>query len=202
MSWIVPSRWSSATRSGSISMRRTVASAGMEWVNWSGSQRARPQRFVRPTSRAELAQAIIDGPAPVRVAGAGHSFTAGVVTEGTLVSLDHLHRVLDADGQSGLVRVEAGIRLKALSRELHTRGLAMPNLGDIDAQSLAGALATGTHGTGTRFPNLSGQVESVELILADGSERTLADGDLVRAARVSLGALGVIVAVTLRCVPA
>ena len=56
------------------------------------------------------------------------------------------------------MRVEAGIRLKALSRELHVRGLAMPNLGDIDAQSLAGALATGTHGTGTKLPNLSGQV--------------------------------------------
>jgi L-gulonolactone oxidase len=78
----------------------------------------------------------------------------------------------------------------------------MPNLGDIDAQSLAGALATGTHGTGTRFPNLSGQVVSVELVLADGSERTLDGGDELRAARVSLGALGVIAAVTIRCVPA
>ena len=110
--------------------------------------------------------------------------------------------MLDADAASGLVRVEAGIRLNALSRELHARGLAMPNLGDIDAQSLAGALATGTHGTGTRLPNLSGQVESVELVLADGSERTLDGGDELRAARVSLGALGVIAAVTLRCVPA
>ena len=88
------------------------------------------------------------------MAGAGHSFSGGVVTEGTLISLDHLHRVLDADAATGLVRVEAGIRLKALSHELHARGLAMPNLGDIDAQSLAGALATGTHGTGARFPNL------------------------------------------------
>ena len=110
--------------------------------------------------------------------------------------------MLDADATTGLVRVEAGIRLKQLSRELHARGLAMPNLGDIDAQSLAGALATGTHGTGTRFPNLSGQVESVELVLADGSERTVDGGDALLAARVSLGALGVIAAVTLRCVPA
>ena len=82
------------------------------------------------------------------------------------------------------------------------RGLAMPNLGDIDAQSLAGALATGTHGTGTRLPNLSGQVERLELVLADGSERTIDGGDELLAARVSLGALGVIAAVTLRCVPA
>src|SRR3954468_7965590 len=174
----------------------------MEWVNWSSSQRATPARFVMPRSRAELQRAIAEGPAPVRVAGAGHSFSGGVVTEGTLISLDHLHRVLDADAASGLVRVEGGIRLHALTRELHARGLAMPNLGDIDAQSLAGALATGTHGTGTRFPNLSGQVVSVELVLADGSERTLDGGDELRAARVSLGALGVIAAVTLRCVPA
>ena len=161
--------------------------------------RAAP-RFVRPLTRAELARAIAEGPGPVRVAGAGHSFSAGAVTEGTLLSLDGLDRVLDADGAR--VRVEAGIRLKALSRELHLRGLAMPNLGDIDAQSLAGALATGTHGTGTRLPNLSGQVESLELVLADGSLRTLDGGDELLAARVSLGALGVIAAVTLRCVPA
>jgi L-gulonolactone oxidase len=174
----------------------------MEWVNWSGSQRAQPQRFVMPRARAELQRAIVEGPAPIRVAGAGHSFSAGVVTEGTLISLDHLHRILDADAASGLVRVEAGIRLKALSQELHARGLAMPNLGDIDAQSLAGALATGTHGTGTEFPNLSGQVQAVELVLADGSELTLDGGDELKAARVSLGALGVIAAVTIRCVPA
>lgn len=174
----------------------------MEWVNWSGSQRCTPARFVAPRTRQELAQAIVDGPAPVRVVGAGHSFSGGVPTEGTLISLDHLARVLDADPATGRVRVEAGIRLKALSNELHARGLAMPNLGDIDAQSLAGALSTGTHGTGTRFPNLAGQVESVELVLADGRERTIADGEALRAARVSLGALGVIVAVTLRCVPA
>jgi L-gulonolactone oxidase len=174
----------------------------MEWVNWSGSQHCVPARYVVPRTRKELAQAIVEGPAPVRVTGAGHSFSGGVPTEGTLISLDHLARVLDVDAATGRVRVEAGIRLHALSRELHTRGLAMPNLGDIDAQSLAGALSTGTHGTGTRFPNLAAQVESVELVLADGSERTIADGDLLRAARVSLGALGVIAAVTLRCVPA
>ncbi len=145
---------------------------------------------------------VIGGPGPVRVAGAGHSFSAAAVTDGTLLSLDALASVLDADASSGLVRVEAGIRLKALSRELHARGLAMPNLGDIDVQSLAGALSTGTHGTGTRLPNLSGQVESVELVLADGSERTVTGGDELRAARVALGTLGVIAAVTLRCVPA
>ena len=133
------------------------------------------------------------------MAGAGHSFSGGVPTDGTLLRLDALDRVLAVDGER--VRVEAGIRLHALSRELLARGLAMPNLGDIDVQSLAGALATGTHGTGARLPILSAQVESVELVLADGSERTLDSGDELLAARVSLGALGVVVAVTLRCVP-
>jgi L-gulono-1,4-lactone dehydrogenase len=174
------------------------------WENWSGSQRCRPATFARPRTRAEVAAAVARGPGPVRVAGAGHSFSAGVTTDGTLLSLDALARVLDADAATGLVRVEAGIRLHALSLELHARGLAMPNLGDIDVQSLAGALATGTHGTGLRLGNLAAQVVALELVLADGSERTLtaADGDLLRAARVGLGALGVVVAVTLRCVPA
>jgi FAD-linked oxidoreductase len=172
----------------------------VEWVNWSGSQRATPRRFAQPASRRELAEIVAAAPGPIRVAGAGHSFSAGVVTDGTLLSLDALNRVLGVDGTH--VRVEAGIRLKALSRELHVRGLAMPNLGDIDAQSLAGALATGTHGTGTKLPNLSGQVSSVELIDADGRERTIDAGDELLAARVSLGALGVIAAVTVRCVPA
>jgi len=172
----------------------------VEWVNWSGSQHAAPAAYRAPRSRAELAAAVVDGPGPVRVAGAGHSFSAGAVTPGTLIGLDALDRVLDVDRT--LVRVEAGIRLKALSRELQSRGLAMPNLGDVDAQSLAGALATGTHGTGTKLPNLSAQVERVELVLADGSERTLDAGDELNAARVSLGALGAIAAVTLRCVPA
>ena len=80
-------------------------------------------------------------------------------------------RVLDADGP--LVRVEAGMSLHRLSRELHLRGLALPNLGDIDVQSVAGALATGTHGTGARLPNLSAQVERLELVLGDGSELEL-----------------------------
>src|SRR4051794_126019 len=173
----------------------------MEWRNWSGSQRCSP-RIERPRTRQQVADVVAHAPGPVRVTGAGHSFSGAAATDGTLLQLDALSRVLDADAASGLVRVETGIRLHALSAELHARGLAMPNLGDIDVQSLAGALNTGTHGTGARLPNLSGQVAALELVLADGSERTLDGGDLLRAARVGLGALGVVVAVTLRCVPA
>ena len=120
------------------------------WINWARTQRCEPAVLERPASRAELKAVLERAPGPVRVAGAGHSFTGGVLTSGTLLSLERLDRVLDADPASGLVRVEAGITLHRLSRELHVRGLALPNLGDIDAQSLAGALATGTHGTGAR----------------------------------------------------
>jgi FAD-linked oxidoreductase len=171
------------------------------WTNWSGGQRCAPAAAVRPGSREEVAAAVL-GARAVRAVGAGHSFSGAVPTDGTLLRLDRLDRVLDADPASGLVRVEAGITLHRLSRELLDRGLALPNLGDIDVQSLAGALATGTHGTGGRLANLASAVGAMELVLADGSERELTGGNLLRAARVGLGALGVVVAVTLRCVPA
>src|SRR5215210_3654373 len=171
------------------------------WSNWSRGQSCAPAEHVRPGTRAEVAGAVARGRA-VRVAGAGHSFSGVVPTDGTLLSLERMDRVLDVDRASGRVRVEAGISLRRLVRELHRHGLALPNLGDIDAQSLAGALATGTHGTGGRLGNLSTAVEVMELVLADGAERVVDGGDELLAARVGLGALGVVVAVTLRCVPA
>src|SRR4051795_2043452 len=171
------------------------------WSNWSRGQSCAPAEQLRPGTSTEVAQAVARGRA-VRVAGAGHSFSGGVPTDGTLLSLERMDRVLDIEPASGLVRAEAGIGLRALVRELHRHGLALPNLGDIDAQSLAGALATGTHGTGGRLGNLSTAVSAMELVLADGSERVVDAGGELAAARVGLGALGVVVAVTLRCVPA
>jgi L-gulonolactone oxidase len=119
-----------------------------------------------------------------------------------MVSLARMDRLLDADPATGLVRVEAGIQLHALNERLWDLGLAMENLGDIDVQSLAGAISTATHGTGGALRNISAQVEAVELMTAEGEVRELSGGDELRAARVSLGALGVITAVTLRTVPA
>src|SRR4051812_11032626 len=170
------------------------------WSNWSRGQSCAPAEQLRPRTSTEVAQAVARGRA-VRVAGAGHSFSGGVPTDGTLLSLERLDRILDVDRASGLVRAEAGIGLHRLVGGLHGHGLALPNLGDIDVQSLAGALVTGTHGTGLRHGNLASGVEAMELVLADGSELTVAEGDELRAARVSLGALGVVVTVTLRCVP-
>jgi FAD-linked oxidoreductase len=179
-----------------------------EWRNWAGDQRCRPAAVEAPSTREELAAAIqraVEAGHRVRVAGAGHSFTEAALTDGVMLRLDGLNRILDLDRASGFVRVEAGISLHALNEALQAEGLAMENLGDIDSQSLAGAISTGTHGTGAGLRNISAQVEAVELVLADGTVRELTaadEPDLLRAARVSLGALGAISAVTLRAVPA
>jgi L-gulonolactone oxidase len=178
------------------------------WRNWTGDQACAPAAFERPTSVDEVADAIVNASSrgwTVRVAGAGHSFTDAVLTDGLLLSLGGMNRVLDVDRASGLVRVEAGITLHALNEALATEGLALANLGDIDVQSVAGAATTGTHGTGARLPNLSAGIHSLELVLADGSclevsEESESDG--WRAARISVGALGVVTAMTVRAVPA
>jgi len=122
-----------------------------------------------------------------------------------MLRIEALRGVIDADPDSGLVRVGAGTVLSELNEELARLGLAMENLGDIDVQTIAGAISTGTHGTGAKLRNISAQVEGLELVLADGSVRELSadsEPELLRAARVGVGALGAISAVTLRCVPA
>lgn len=179
--------------------------AGAGWTNWSGNQAARPARLAEPDSLDALRALVTDGPAPLRVAGAGHSFTPIVATDGTLVRLDRMSGVISVDKEACRARVHAGTRLHDLSPALEAHGMAMPNLGDIDAQSLAGAVSTATHGTGAGFPCLSAQLRSVTLMLADGSLREATredDPDLLRAAQVSLGALGVVVEAELDLVPA
>ncbi len=178
------------------------------WTNWDGRQRCAPAAFERPATTTELRSALeraASGGHRVRVAGSGHSFTALVPTDGTLISLERMNRVLELDRSTGLVRVQAGIALHDLNLTLARHGLALENLGDIDVQTLAGATATGTHGTGARLRNLSAPIRSVELMRADGTLVTLdeaTDPDGWRAARVSLGALGVVTALTLQAVPA
>ncbi|MGH3950284.1 MAG: D-arabinono-1,4-lactone oxidase, partial [Pseudonocardiaceae bacterium] len=133
------------------------------------------------------------------------SFTDAALTDGMLISLERMNRVLDMDCPSGLVRVQAGITLNKMSSVLWDNGLAFPNLGDIDVQSIAGATATGTHGTGAKLMNISAGLHSIELTLADGSTVEVNadnDPDAWRAARVSIGALGVVSAVTFQAVPA
>jgi len=179
--------------------------SGATWRNWAGDQSCAPFERVRPRDREELAEAVAAAAAAGRkvgVAGSGHSFTEAALTAGTMLEVGALSGVIDADRSSGLVRVGAGTVLSELNEELSRLGLAMENLGDIDRQTIAGAISTGTHGTGAKLRNISSQVAGIELVLGDGSVRELDDGDLLRAARVGIGALGAISAVTLRCVPA
>src|SRR5689334_564666 len=186
------------------------ASAGDgTWRNWAGDQACRPFERLRPRGVEELAEMVAAAAAAgrgVSIAASGHSFTEAAMTDGgTMLDVGQIGGVLDADRSSGLVKVGAGTVLADLNEALHGLGLAMENLGDIDRQTIAGAISTGTHGTGARLRNISSQVVAMELVLADGSCRELTaerDLDLLRAARVGVGALGAICSVTLRCVPA
>jgi FAD-linked oxidoreductase len=178
------------------------------WSNWAGQQHCSPAVVEHPRSDQDVVAAIERAHAAghvVRAVGSGHSFTDTCLTDDCQIELSGLASLLDADPASGLVRVGAGMRLHDLTRALHTHGLALENQGDIDQQTVAGALATGTHGTGERFCNLSAAVVGCRIALADGTIRALsadATPDLLRAARVSVGALGVITEFTLRTVPA
>jgi FAD-linked oxidoreductase len=173
----------------------------VSWRNWTGDQRCAPAAIVRPAGEEELAAAVRDAVARglgVRVAGSGHSFTDIACTDGVMLDLGALDRVLEVDG--ALVTVQAGVTLNRLGEELAARGLALENQGDIDAQTLAGATATATHGTGVRFRNLSAGIVGLRLVTAAGETLDLGAGDELLAARVSLGALGVVSGITLRCV--
>jgi L-gulono-1,4-lactone dehydrogenase len=184
-------------------------SAGaQQWRNWAGDQRCLPAALERPGSIEEVVATLERAAASgqrVRVAGAGHSFGDIALTDGRLLLLDGMNRVLDVDRSSGLVRVQAGITIRELNRRLVEHGLALENLGDIDVQSIAGAISTATHGTGAKLRNIPSQVAALTLVLADGHTLECTperDPEVFRAARVALGALGVVAEVTLRCVPA
>ncbi|MGH3193715.1 MAG: D-arabinono-1,4-lactone oxidase [Streptosporangiaceae bacterium] len=168
---------------------------------------ATPARWCLPHSAGEIAAAVKEAAAAgltVRAVGSGHSFTPVAATDGVALDLSLWTGIVAADTPAGLVAVRSGTTLRALNAALDGLGLAMANLGDIDAQTLAGALCTGTHGTGARLGGLATQVEALELVLADGSLVSCSGPvrpELFAAARIGLGALGVISTVTLRCVP-
>jgi L-gulono-1,4-lactone dehydrogenase len=176
--------------------------------NWAGNQRWVAAERALPRSTDEVAAIVrraAESGQRVKAIGAGHSFTAAAETSGVQLSLDRMGRVLEIDEAAGLVRVEAGIRLHRLNDELAKVGLAMPNLGDIDRQSIAGAIATATHGTGLGLGNLATTVVAMELVTGTGDVVRLAaasEADLLRVARVGVGALGIVTEVTLQCVPA
>ena len=178
-----------------------------QWRNWAGTATANPLRWYRPTDPSQLADLLKtaerDGHT-VRVVGSGHSFTTIAVAEQVAVDLAGWTGIIAADARTGLVTVRSGTTIRALNAGLHTLGLAMANLGDIDAQTIAGAISTGTHGTGAKLGGIATQIEALDLMLADGTVVTCSATErpeLYNAARVGLGALGIILTVTLRCVP-
>jgi L-gulono-1,4-lactone dehydrogenase len=182
--------------------------AGVVWRNWAGNESARPRRTATPRSAPEVAEEIrragADGLA-VRMVGTGHSFTPAAATDGVLLRPAGLTGIRSVDAAAGLVTVEAGCPLRVLNTALLARGLSLANMGDIQVQTAAGAIQTGTHGTGRDVGGMAAQVAGLELVLADGSIVTCSATDspkLFEAARVGLGALGVVTAVTFRVVPA
>ena len=181
---------------------------GGTWQNWARTASVRPVRVERPRSPEGVQRAVKAAAGhglTVKAVGAGHSFTGIGVAPGVLLELDDLQGLVSADRQSGLVTLLGGTRLHRIPRMLAPFGLAMENLGDIDRQSIAGAICTGTHGTGAGFGGLATQVRGLTLITAAGeflridAER---NSEMLPGAALSLGALGIIVEVTLQCVPA
>ncbi|WP_204802960.1 D-arabinono-1,4-lactone oxidase [Mycobacterium riyadhense] len=174
------------------------------WRNWPGEQVCTPSAIRRPTSEDELVDVVAraaERGERVRAVGTGHSFTDCACTDGVMIDMSGLQRVTDADRATGLVTTEGGAKLHSLGPQLAAHGLGLENQGDIDAQSITGATATATHGTGARFTNLSARIVSLRLVTATGDIMTLSEGDEYLAARVSLGALGVISQVTVQTVP-
>jgi FAD-linked oxidoreductase len=176
--------------------------------NWARNQHCDPVEVVHPTTTEEVAEIVDRAASSGRVAkviGAGHSFTSTAMTDGILVSLDRMDRVLAIDHDRARVTVQAGIELNVLSERLAEVGLAMPNLGDINVQSIAGAIATATHGTGRARGTLATTIVGIELVDGTGSIVRCDDRDapdVLRVARVGIGALGIVTEVTVQAVPA
>lgn len=181
---------------------------GGTWQNWGRSASIRPVRVERPRTPEGVQRAVRAATAKgltVKAVGASHSFTGIAAAPGVLLELDDLQGLVSADRESGLVTLLAGTRLHRIPGLLAPFGLAMQNLGDIDRQSISGAISTGTHGTGARFGGIATQVRGLTLITAEAEFLRIDAGHepgLLPGAVIGLGALGVVVEVTLQCVPA
>jgi L-gulono-1,4-lactone dehydrogenase len=178
-----------------------------QWTNWGGTYSCRPTRIESPASEEELVAIVKEAAARgerVKVIGTGHSFTDIGCTDGCLIRLDRYNKVLGVDREAATITAQAGITILQLSDALAHFGLAMENMGDVGYQTISGAISTATHGTGEKLGNISSQVVGLSLALANGSVLECSAAkkpEVFKAARVSLGALGAISTVTLRCVP-
>ncbi len=182
--------------------------AKKQWSNWSGMVVCEPSEIHFPTSEEEvvkIVQQAAEAKTRIRIVGTGHSFSHLVYTNDILISLDKLKGLIDVDKEKGEATVWAGTEIKELGALLFEHGLAQENLGDIDVQSIAGATATGTHGTGVAFGNIATQVIGLTLVTGTGEVLNISDTEnpaLFKAAQISLGVLGVIIKIKLKCLPA
>ncbi len=174
------------------------------WVNWSRTQQCEPAAIERPASRAELAAVVEHAAGPVRVAGAGHSFTPIVATDGLLLDLRGLPRIRHIDRERSRVVVGPATTIGEFGEPLWEAGLALANQGDIVAQQIAGAVATGTHGSGLRLGSFSSWVRRLRLVTAAGDVRDIGEDDpeLLHAAQLAVGMLGVVTELELEVTPA
>lgn len=180
---------------------------GGTWQNWGRSAQVKPLRVERPRTPEGVQRAVraaVSQVLTVKAVGAGHSFTGIAVSPGVLLELDDMQGLVSADASTGRATLLAGTRLHRIPSLLAPFGLAMENLGDIDRQSISGAISTGTHGTGSGFGGLATQVVAATMVTAAGEflrvdERQ--NTDLLPAVTLGLGALGILVDITLQCVP-
>jgi FAD/FMN-containing dehydrogenase len=186
---------------------RKVSSMSATWSNWSGSVTCSPKQVLSPRDEAEVCQIVQRAAADrqvVRVTGSGHSFTPLCATDDVLLSLDNLAGVEEVDTAARRAWVRAGSKIHALGEPLAAHGLALTNQGDVDVQAIAGAVSTGTHGTGPDLGNISTQVAGLRFVTADGQVLSCSrerDSEVFHAGRVSLGSLGVLTAIQLQCLP-
>ncbi|WP_262702786.1 MULTISPECIES: D-arabinono-1,4-lactone oxidase [Streptomyces] len=179
---------------------RTVRSS--VWRNWAGNVMARPTRIVAPSSTQELAEMVrraTEEGLKVKAVGTGHSFTTAAATDGLLIRPDRMAGVRGLDREAGTVTVAAGTPLRQLNETLSAHGLSLANMGDIMEQTVAGATSTGTHGTGRDSASIAAQIKGLELVTADGSVLRCSaeeNPEVFAAARIGLGALGVVSEIT------
>ncbi|MEU6538607.1 D-arabinono-1,4-lactone oxidase [Streptomyces sp. NPDC047000] len=177
------------------------------WRNWAGTVGARPAREVEPASVEELAAAVrkaAEDGLKVKAVGSGHSFTAIAATDGVMIRPQLLTGIRHIDRAAGTVTVEAGTPLRRLNAALAREGLSLTNMGDIMVQTVSGATSTGTHGTGRESGSIAAQIRGLELVTADGTVLTCSEKEnpeVFASARIGLGALGVVTAITFAVEP-
>ncbi|MFI1289834.1 D-arabinono-1,4-lactone oxidase [Streptomyces sp. NPDC020792] len=188
-------------------MSSTTSAKNGTWRNWGGNVGARPAREVTPATVEDVAAAVrraAEDGLRVKAVGTGHSFTSIAATDGVMIRPRLLTGIRGIDREAMTVTVEAGTPLKRLNAALAREGLSLTNMGDIMEQTVSGATSTGTHGTGRESASIAAQIRGLELVTADGSVLTCSakeNPDVFAAARVGLGALGIVTAITFAVEP-